>query len=111
MAEGCGLTFVIEVDQLPLIAEAERLAVPRYHSRASKTNVEFLAGRIRIDRPADDTRLGFVFDPQTSGGLLIAIDPATLDRLIDELRQGGASAHAVVGRVVERAGNIAIHLV
>ncbi len=111
MAEGCGLTFVIEVDQLPLIAGAEILAVPRYHSRASKTNVEFLAGRIQIDRPADDVRLGFVFDPQTSGGLLIAIDPANLNRLIDELRQRGASAHAVVGRVVERAGNVAIHLV
>jgi selenide,water dikinase len=111
MAEGCGLTFVIEVDQLPLIAGAEILAVPRYHSRASKTNVEFLAGRIRIDRPADDARLGFAFDPQTSGGLLIAIDPTNLNRLIGELRQRGASAYAVIGRVVERAGDIAIHLV
>ncbi len=111
MAEGCGQTIVLEVDQLPLIAGAEMLAVPRYHSRASKTNVEFLAGRIRIDRPSDDVRLGFVFDPQTSGGLLIAIDPANLNRLRDELRQRGASACAAVGRVVERAGNIAIHLV
>jgi selenide,water dikinase len=111
MAEGCGQTILIEVDQLPLIEGAEMLAVPRYHSRASKTNVEFLVGRIQIDRPGDDARLGFAFDPQTSGGLLIAIDPANLERLLDELRQRGASACAVVGRVVKRAGNIAIHLV
>ncbi len=111
MAEGAGLTIEIEVDTLPLIEGAEPLAVPRYHSRASKTNREFLEGRLHTGPGVDPTGLGFAFDAQTSGGLLIAIAAENVDSLIVELRNRSASAAAVVGRVVPRDGPIAMRLV
>jgi selenide,water dikinase len=111
MAEGAGLTFAIEVGKLPVIEGAEALAVPRYYTRASKTNREFLQGRLRTEPGVDPVRLEFAFDAQTSGGLLIAIAPDHVSLLIEQLRDRGASAAAIVGRVQERAGDIAIHLV
>jgi selenide,water dikinase len=111
MAEGAGLTFAIEVRKLPVIEGAEPLAVPRYYTRASKTNREFLQGRLRTEPGIDPLRLEFAFDAQTSGGLLIAIAADRVSLLIQQLRDRGASAAAIVGRVEERSGDIAIHLV
>ena len=104
MAEGAGLTFEIDVASLPLIEGVEPLAISRYYTRASKSNREFLEGRVQIDPGADPLRLEFVFDAQTSGGLLIAIAANRARLLVDELRSRGASAAAVIGRVVERVG-------
>lgn len=110
MAEGAGLTVELEVDRFPVIAGVEAIAVPRYFTRASKSNRAFLEGRIRIEPTADPARAEFAFDAQTSGGLLVAVDPGHADRLVAELERRGALAAAVVGRVTERQGNIAVVL-
>ncbi len=94
-----------------MIEGAEPLAVPRYYTRASKTNREFLQGRLRVEPGVDPLRLEFAFDAQTSGGLLIAIAADRVSLLIQQLRDRGASAAAIVGRVEQRSGDIAIHLV
>ena len=87
MAEGAGLTFLIELDKLPVIEGAEPLAVARYYTRASKTNREFLQGRLHTEPGLDPVRLEFVFDAQTSGGLLIAIAADRVTFLVHELAQ------------------------
>jgi selenide,water dikinase len=104
------LTAEIDIARLPVIEGALALAIPRYFTRASKANREFLAGRLRVEPTADPTLAEFAFDAQTSGGLLIAVDPDHADRLIDELRARQAMAAAVVGRVTERQGEIAVVL-
>jgi selenide,water dikinase len=110
MAEGSIMTLEIDVAALPVIAGAGPLAVPRYYTRASKTNREFLEGRLRVETTADPHLVEFVFDAQTSGGLLIAIDPDRADLLVQELERRGAAAWAVVGRVTDRQGPIAVVL-
>lgn len=110
MAEGAGLTVEIDLDAIPLIEGSEPLAIPRFFTRASKTNREFLHGRLLIEPGADPVRLEFAFDAQTSGGLLIAVDPGHVQRLVEALREGDAAASSVVGRVVERRGEVAVVL-
>ncbi len=110
MAEGAKLTVMLDVARFPVIEGARALGVPRYFTRASKSNREFLAARILIEPTADRDLTEFAFDAQTSGGLLIAIDPACVSRLLEELKHRGAKAAAVVGQVVERLGSIAVIL-
>jgi selenide,water dikinase len=110
MAEGARLTIEIDVRSLPVIEGAEPLAVPRFFTRASASNREYLDGHLRIAPEADPHRLEFAFDAQTSGGLLIAVSSDHAPRLLDELRDRGAMAASVVGRVVVRAGETAIVL-
>jgi selenide, water dikinase len=111
MAEGARLTIELDVRSLPVIEGAEPLAVPRFFTRANASNREFLEGRLRISPQANSHRLEFAFDAQTSGGLLIAVSADHVSRLLDELRNRGALAAAVVGRVLERAGDIVVNLV
>jgi selenide, water dikinase len=108
MAEGAGLTVEIEVAAPPIIEGARPLAISRYYTRSSESNREFLEGRLRIEPGAEPTGVEFALDAQATGGLLIAIDPAQINRLVEERTNRGASAAAIVGRVAERQGDVAM---
>jgi len=110
MADGSRLTVEIDLRSLPIIEGAEELAIPRFFTRASKSNREFLGGRLLIEPDADPIRLEFAFDAQTSGGLLIAVHPDHAGGLIDELLRRGGLAAAIVGRVTERRDQLAVIL-
>jgi selenide,water dikinase len=110
MAEGSGVTIELEVAALPVIEGSEPLANPRYYTRAYHTNRAHLADRLWLAEGVNGQRADYVFDPQTSGGLLISIAPDHVDQLVSELRARGAQAAAVVGRVVPRQDPFAIVL-
>jgi len=108
MAEGAGLTIEIDSRALPKIAGSEALAVPKFHTRASKTNRSFLEGRLTIAADADPLGVEYAFDAQTSGGLLIAVDPGHAALLLQGLTSRGSLASVIVGRVKERQHRIAL---
>lgn len=110
MADGSGVTIELDLDALPVIEGAEPLAVPKNFTRASATNRAFLSGRLDLPPDLESARLEFAFDAQTSGGLLLAVDPAHLNSLIRELNQRETLAAALIGRVVSRVDGIAIRL-
>jgi selenide,water dikinase len=110
MADGSRVTIEIELRSLPIIVGALELAIPRFFTRASKSNREFLGSRLLIEPDADLIRLEFAFDAQTSGGLLIAVHPDHAGGLIDELLRRGGLAADIVGRVSERRDNLAVIL-
>jgi selenide,water dikinase len=110
MAQGANLTIEIDVSQLPKIAGSEVLAYERFHTRATGSNRAFVAPRLLIQPAADPLGLEYAFDAQTSGGLLIAVAPSHVDTLVSALRTLSAPACSVVGRVVERRGDVAIVL-
>jgi len=108
LAEGSGRTVEIDLAALPLIEGSEALAEARFFTRATRTNREFVGDRLRVRAGADPLRLEYLFDAQTSGGLLIAVHPDHVDRLVAGLVARGALASAVVGRVLARQGTTAL---
>ncbi len=111
MADGSGMTLVIETRALPRIAGSEPLAISAFHTRASVGNRAVLEGKLRIETGADLLGLEYAFDAQTSGGLLIAVEPDYVHRLMEELRSRQAQACAVIGEVSSRREGLAIRLV
>jgi selenide,water dikinase len=108
MAEGAGVTIELDLAALPLLPGSEALAEAGFFTRASRTNREFVGDRIEVGPSAHRLRLEYLFDAQTSGGLLIAIHPDHADRLVHELRDRGALAASRVGRVRSRRDSKAI---
>ncbi len=104
MAAGSGCTLELDVARLPIIPGSETLADARFYNRANKGNRDYVAGRLRIEPGLDPVLLEYAFDPQTSGGLLIALVPEHVEELCDALRLAGAPAAAIVGRVTQRQG-------
>ncbi len=110
VAEGSDVRIVLHSRAWPILDGSEPLAVGDFDSRANRTNREALADRIEITDDAEPTRLPFAFDPQTSGGLLIAVDPNHADRLVDRLHEHGAENSAIIGEIQRRDGPARITL-
>ena len=101
MAAGSGVTLEIEVGAVPFIPGAVELAANR--SGGMKSNQRHFAGGVAGAAEVDPTVLDLLFDPQTSGGLLAAVDPAAADLAAAALAAAGVRATRV-GTAAAKAG-------
>ena len=91
---------------MPLLPEARDMA--RWESSCRRLlNRAFLEGKLKIQRRSLDL-LDIMFDPQTSGGLLIAVPEEHAAKLLADL-QCEIPAAAIVGRIVPPE-NYIIHI-
>jgi selenide,water dikinase len=102
LARASEVTVELDLPRLPLLPGAEPLITRKNHTRANATNRGFTESSSRIEAGADDPRLEVIYDPQTSGGLLVAVEPGRADELVASCRAGGMEQAGVVGRVSER---------
>jgi len=72
-------------------------------SGAVERNREYAAAFVRRDPSAAEDLETLLYDPQTSGGLLIAVRRSRAPALLAALHAGGVAAAAVVGRVLRKA--------
>lgn len=101
MADGSGVALVIELSRLPLLPGVEALVRKPYFTRASRTNAGYVGKAMRKEGRLDPARLECLFDPQTSGGLLISVAADRADALVADARARGATATCVIGEVTE----------
>jgi selenide,water dikinase len=102
MASGSNVTFVLEADRLPLLPAALQLAAAGALTGGCKRNRSFLAGKIRIAKSVSSELTEVAFDPQTSGGLLIALPGKDAPRLVKALRAARIGAATIVGTAARR---------
>jgi selenide, water dikinase len=72
-------------------------------SGAVERNREYAARLVRRDKAADEELETLLYDPQTSGGLLVAVRASRAPALLARLHRTGVPAAAVIGRVTRRA--------
>ena len=97
MASGSGITLVIESAKLPLLRSAPRLAEKGYVTGGCKRNRDYLEGKMAIDKSLREGLVQVALDPQTSGGLLIAVAKRHATKLIDDLHAAGVTHATDVG--------------
>jgi len=100
MARGAGLTAEITASP-PLLPGVEALALKGVRTGASTRNWDSYGASVSLPPAFDDWRRDILCDPQTSGGLLIAADPASVDDIIAKARTAGFPEATIVGRLVE----------
>lgn len=104
MARGANVSMILEMAKVPIMAEALTLAtegiVPggAYRNLAAFGNALQFTGNI-----SNDHQLIFT-DPQTSGGLLMAVAPEAADEIIAKLKDLNCLVAEKVGRVVVAEG-------
>jgi selenide,water dikinase len=102
MLEASGVGAVVRRDEVPVWERAVPLANDGVYPGGLKSNREYLEHRVTADGVGQDDLLP-LYDPQTSGGLLVAVPGARASALVGALRERGVTG-AVVGEVVERSG-------
>jgi selenide,water dikinase len=93
-----GVAARLRLAAIPLLPGAETLYAAGLRSTAHEQNVQGVA--LRADRAArDDPRFAALFDPQTSGGLLLAVPADRADRLLESLQLADETEARVIGQV------------
>ena len=101
MAQGSGVTVVLDESQIPILPEALEMYRRGMTTGVNAVNAELVAGKIRYTAEAPAWRREILVDPQTSGGLLLAVPPAEVPGLLDALHGAGVEDAVLVGRVEE----------
>jgi selenide,water dikinase len=103
MAKGSGVTIVFEESDLPLLPGALECCRAGMVPGGGIRNRDFFGPHVRISEEVSQDMVTLVFDPQTSGGLLIAVPESESLALLAELHRAGDADSAIVGRVVKAA--------
>jgi selenide,water dikinase len=110
MARASGVVVAIDVEAVPFLEGALELAAGNTPG-GGRTNLEHFGGGVETATALDPRRIQLLYDPQTSGGLLVAIRPDAADAAVQALSRAGVSAHAV-GAVepLETGSKVAVRL-
>ena len=100
VAVNSGVGISIISAQVPLFPEAERLAEQGMCPGGLKRNRDFYSVSVEIGQGVPAPRQDILFDPQTSGGLLISLAASKAGALLESLHQAGIKDAAIIGEVV-----------
>ncbi len=104
MAEASQVSFRIRSFQLPLLPGAYQVYEKGSIPGATFRNQEFTASQIHFTRSVDYNLKMLVHDAQTSGGLLMSVNPDFADLLAKELNElDPASGGSIVGEVLMKS--------
>lgn len=103
LAQAAGVRLVLDWSLVPLLPRARELAQAGFVPGGSWSNWEAFSPRIEGLSQLDEAEKALLFDPQTSGGLLLAVPPAQELLFLAGVRAEGAAVWPV-GRVEEGAG-------
>ncbi|MBN4076512.1 selenide, water dikinase SelD [Gemmatimonas aurantiaca] len=95
IAKASNVTLEFNVKNIPIIPEALEYAKAGLVTGGGKSNKEFIGDALSVTGEIDENLMHILFDPQTSGGLLICAPEGTESMFVD-------AGYARVGNVSER---------
>jgi selenide,water dikinase len=99
MARAAGVTIEVDAERVPALSGALE------HARAGDTpgglasNRSYVEPSLEVDGAVDPALLDLLFDPQTSGGLLISVAEARSEALEEALTKEGVMGARLVGKI------------
>ena len=101
MAEGSDSTLKLFSKKLPLLHGARELAEMGIIPAGAYRNMDYVKPHLRIMDSAEQCLVDLIADPQTSGGLLVALPGEQAMELCKKLTAQGITG-AIIGEVVEK---------
>jgi selenide,water dikinase len=98
IARASGVTLRVHLDALPVHEGFDRLVRKGVTTGSTRANRESCAGEVELPAGCPAERVELLFDPQTSGGLLLSTPPDRAGSLLETLLASGHRA-AEVGEV------------
>lgn len=106
MCRGSGLAAEINVPDVPLLPGAADLAKAGYVTGASGRNWKSYGHAVHWPSSWPDWARDLLSDPQTSGGLLVAVAPQASEAVVAACRAAGFAQTSVIGSLREGAPEV-----
>lgn len=101
MALGSGAQVVLYYDKLPFYNDALRMYRKGETTGSNRDNEKLVAGRMHIKKRLTSHEQQLLYDPQTSGGLLLAVPESQAKELINALKAAGVQTAVQIGEIIE----------
>ena len=101
LAQNSQVGIKIHFSDVPIFNEALAFSKQGFTPGGLHRNREFYSPKVKISGQLPDFMQDILFDPQTSGGLLISLDLSKAELLLEKLSQAGVEA-ALIGEVVAK---------
>jgi selenide,water dikinase len=108
LVRGAGLEAQLDMANIPLLPGVEQLARDGYFTGASGRNWDAYGKDVQLAASIDPAQQALLTDPQTSGGLLVACDPASVDEVLALFAREGFEGAAVIGRMTEGTPRVTV---
>lgn len=105
MARGSNVTLVIDSKKIPIIEGTIENANMGLVPAGAYRNRDYLKGKIEFYDGVETYMKDILFDPQTSGGLLISVNKDSVNQLIDFYTKNLKTDFAIIGEVVKKEEN------
>lgn len=106
MAEASGVTFEIVTDSVEYMADAIEYAQMGLVPAGTYKNRGYSVDKIEADG-VSPVYLDLLYDPQTSGGLLLSVAPEDLNGMLQEFQKIGMETKiSVIGTVTEKSDKL-----
>lgn len=99
MLHGQSLQARLALDSIPVLAGVRQAYAAGYASSLQPGNIAAVADQLSVDTAVDDNRLQALFDPQTSGGLLLAVPAQQAQAVLQSLHASGYQEAADIGEL------------
>ena len=100
MAEGSNATIIIESSSIPYIKESEEYAKMGLIPAGAYNNKKHIGNKVKISDNVPEYLVDILFDPQTSGGLLISLPQEESEKVLKAL-EGSALEYGIIGYVTK----------
>lgn len=108
MARGSNLRLTIDAQSLPLLDQAEALAKSGCITGASHRNWASYGSEVSLPDGLPEWQQHLLTDPQTSGGLLVAVAPEAAADTLSKIHAAGYERASIVGRVEDGTPGVTI---
>ena len=99
MAHGSRVTFEIDMDRIPIMKEALAMYEKGVSTGVNAHNRQMVEKSMRFEKALPAWHQEIVFDPQTSGGLLVSVPAAQQASILKMLRESGIQKAECIGEV------------
>jgi selenide,water dikinase len=110
MARGSGVSLRVQADRLPVYPHALDMHREGVKTRGTVANRAAYEASVNVAPGVSDERAALVYDPQTSGGLLVSLPQREAAAFVDGLHARGVSAATIIGEVTEARGDSVLEL-
>ena len=108
MCRGASLAATLDMHAIPTLPGAEALARAGHMTGAGGRNWSSYGKDIAASADMPDWRRALLCDPQTSGGLLIAVRPDRADDIVERCRAAGHRQATIIGTMADGAAKITV---
>jgi selenide,water dikinase len=103
MADASAVALRLNLADIPFISGARKYAEQGIFPGGAFDNKKYFESKVQFTVPLDEPKQLLLFDPQTSGGLLLGVPPQRLDSFLARAQEVGQAVW-VIGEVEEGRG-------